>query len=395
MARAFLTIGTDTSILQRRAINARVRSVAFGECLPMVPNVETTARTSQSAPLPGFWYPALLTREVPIGKMKAQMLLNVPLVICRNRAGQVSALRDICPHRAMPLSFGYYDGDRLECSYHGWQFDMNGLCRHIPALVEGASLQPEKIGVVTYPCKERDGYIWVYVPDVEEKDHAPPGVPSLPILSDCYRLLHISTTLHCTIDDGIVGLMDPAHGPFVHQSWFWRNRESIHEKAKEFEPIPFGFRMKAHEPSRNSTLYKLLGVYGEQISTTIDFVLPNLRYELITCGAYWFSSRATVTPITDTECRIDFCAAWNVFRWIPFSKTLFRIIARYFLNQDKRVMEQQALGLRYKPPLMLIDDADTPAKWYYKLKSALLAARRNGNAFDHPLKGPVTLRWRS
>ena len=53
------------------------------------------------------------------------------------------------------------------------------------------------------------------------------------------------------------------------------------------------------------------------------------------------------------------------------------------------------MGLRYKPAMMLIDDADTPAKWYYKLKAAHLASRRNGTAFDHPLKGPVTLRWRS
>jgi phenylpropionate dioxygenase-like ring-hydroxylating dioxygenase large terminal subunit len=201
--------------------------------------------------------------------------------------------------------------------------------------------------------------------------------------------------LKCTLDDGIVGLMDPAHGPFVHQSWFWRSRDSIHEKAKDFEPIPYGFRMKAHTPSRNSTLYKVLGFYGEDVSTTIDFVLPNLRYEIIRCGPYWFSSRATVTPITDSECRIDFCAAWNLFRWVPLSKTMFRLIARYFLDQDKRAMEQQAVGLRYKPALMLIDDADTPAKWYYKLKVAYLASRRNGTAFDHPLKGPVTLRWRS
>lgn len=361
----------------------------------MVPNVEATTRTAQSTPLLGFWYPALEAHEVPVGKMKAQMLLNIPLVIFRNQAGHVSVLRDICPHRGMPLSFGNYDGDRLECSYHGWQFDMHGRCRHIPALVDGASLQPEKISVATFPCEEHDGFIWVYVPHSGEKDHAPPVVPSLPILSDAYRHLSISTTLRCTIDDGIVGLMDPAHGPFVHQSWFWRSRDSIHEKAKEFEPIPFGFRMKAHEPSRNSTLYKILGVYGEKISTTIDFVLPNLRYELITCGAFWFSSRATVTPLTDTDCRIDFCAAWNVFQWVPFSKPLFRVIARHFLNQDKRVMERQAVGLRSNPAMMLIDDADMPAKWYYKLKSALLAARLNGGTFDHPLKGPVTLRWRS
>jgi len=357
--------------------------------------LEAGSRPTQSTPLFGFWYPAISASQVRPGKMKAQILLGLPLVLCRNRQGQPFAFRDICPHRGMPLSFGRFDGDRLECSYHGWQFDMSGQCRHIPALVEGDTLQPEKIGVTTYPCRERDGYLWVYVPDANDTNAAVPDVPSLPLYSDQYNLLQISTMLKCTLDDGIVGLMDPAHGPFVHQSWFWRSRDSIHEKAKEFEPIPQGFRMKAHTPSRNSAIYKVLGFYGESVSTTIEFMLPNLRYEIIRCGPYWFSSRATVTPVTDNECRIDFCAAWNVFRWVPLSKTIFRFIARHFLDQDKRVMEQQAVGLRYKPAVMLIDDADTPAKWYYKLKAAHLASRRNGTAFEHPLKGPVTLRWRS
>ena len=56
----------------------------------------------------------------------------------RQRQGRVAGLRDVCPHRAMPFSFGRFDGARLECGYHGWQFDMAGRCRHIPALVEGA-----------------------------------------------------------------------------------------------------------------------------------------------------------------------------------------------------------------------------------------------------------------
>jgi len=295
----------------------------------------------------------------------------------------------------MPLSFGHFDGERVECSYHGWQFDLQGRCRHIPALVDGSPIEPEKIGVQCYPCTDRDGYVWVYVPDPLDANSPLPDVPRLPVFSDRYELLHISARLTCTVDDGIVGLMDPAHGPFVHKSTWWRSRESIHEKAKEFEPLPTGFRMKAHAPSRNSGLYKILGLSGAPITTTIDFVLPNLRHELVQAGRYWFSSRATVTPVTDTECRIDFCAAWNCFRWVPFSKTIFRIFARVFLNQDREVMQRQAQGLRYKPGMMLLDDADTPAKWYYKLKAAHLAARRNGGVFDHPLKEPVTLRWRS
>ena len=354
---------------------------------------DTVRIVSPSAPLLGFWYPALMAQEVRRGRMKAQVLLGHPVLICRDHAGRVSALRNVCPHRAMPLSFGNFDGERVECSYHGWQFDMEGRCRHIPALTSNSPIVPDKISVTSYPCSERDGYIWVYVPDPLDRA-SPPEAPHLPVLSEKYQLLHIAAQLQCTVDDGIVGLMDPAHGPFVHNSAWWRSRGSIHEKAKIFEPLPTGFRMRAHTPSRNSGLYKLLGLAAGPMTTTIDFVLPNIRLELIQAGRYWFSSRATVTPLTENECRIDFCAAWNCLRWVPFSKTIFRVFARMFLNQDREVMQRQAQGLRYKPGMMLLDDADTPAKWYYKLKAAHLAAR-NGGVFEHPLKEPVTLRWRS
>ena len=43
-------------------------------------------------------------------------------------------------------------------------------------------------------------------------------------------------------------------------------------------------------------------------------------------------------------------------------------------------MVEQAAGLRYGPALMLIDDADKPAKWYFALKQARL--RGHGRASD-------------
>src|SRR5438128_7294444 len=80
---------------------------------------ESSARPATSAPLLGFWYPATLATAVRPGKMSAQVLLGLPLLICRDSQGRLAALRDICPHRGMPLSFGHFDGTRLECCYHG------------------------------------------------------------------------------------------------------------------------------------------------------------------------------------------------------------------------------------------------------------------------------------
>lgn len=344
----------------------------------------------------GFWYPALLSRQLRGRALETAMLLEIPLVLGRDGQRRAFALRDSCPHRGMPLSFGHFDGTTVECSYHGWQFDPHsGQCRAIPSLTPDSKLKVERIFAGSFPCEERDGYVWVYLPDSTTRGADLPPVPELPTFSRHYRLTHLSAELPCHVDHGIIGLMDPAHGPFVHQSWWWRSRRSIQEKQKIFEPIPNGFRIRAHSPSANSAPYKLLRVYGQPITTTIDFVLPNQRLEQIRCGPYWFSSRATVTPVRRDLCRIDFAAAWNIFRWVPFLVPIFRVFARRFLRQDQQTMEKQAVGLRHNPSLMLIDDADRPAKWYFALKAACLESRRNGAPLRHPLEAPVTLRWRS
>ena len=353
----------------------------------------------------GFWYPALRSDQLLAHRLQRALLLEVPLVIGRDAAGKPFALRDVCPHRAFPLSFGRFDGASVECAYHGWQFDAHtGQCRHIPSLTADSKLKCERIYAGSFPCEERDGYIWAYMTNPEgrapasgDPNAAPPPAPELPTFSPRYKIAHLWADLPCSVDHGIIGLMDPAHGPFVHQAWWWRSRHSIHEKHKNFEPIPMGFRMSAHTPSSNSAPYKLLRMYADadSITTTIDFVLPNQRYETIQAGKYWFASLTTVTPITRDHCRIDVVACWNIFGWLPFGPTLLKFVFAKFVEQDRKTMEDQSEGLKHNPHLMLIDDADRPAKWYFQLKSAYLESRRTGLEMKHPMAGPLTLKWRS
>ena len=341
----------------------------------------------------GDWYPAARARELKRGRTSTALLLGLPLLLGRTGEGRVFAMRDLCPHRGIPLSAGWFDGETVACKYHGWRFDpMSGQCREIPSLTSADTLDPTKIYASAFPAEERDGYCWVYVPGpgVGRVRGELPAVPELPKFSERFRSAHLEADLPCNVDHGIIGLMDPAHGPFVHQSWWWRSRASIHEKEKHFEPIAEGFRMSAHAPSGNSAPYKLLGVYGEPITTTIDFVLPNRRLETIRCGAKWFSSLTTVTPVTASTCRIDVLAAWNVFYSVPFVTAIARYFGARFVGQDQQTMVEQAEGLRFHPGLMLIDDADKPAKWYFALKQ-----RRLKGVGEHPLDGPVTLHWRS
>ncbi len=347
----------------------------------------------------GDWYPAMRAANLLKGSMQTALLLGIPLVLGRKKSGALFAMRDLCPHRGIPLSAGWFDGDTVQCRYHGWRFEpCSGQCTEIPSLTQIDTLQPTKIFAGAYPCRELDGYAWVYLPTtgmgrITESTALPP-VPEVPKFGTKYREAHLSADLPCNVDHGIIGLMDPAHGPFVHRSWWWRSAASIHEKTKRFEPLPEGFRMTAHAPSANSAPYKLLGVYGEKIETTIDFTLPNRRLETIRAGsgenAKWFSSLTTVTPVTPSTCRIDVAAAWNIFYNVPLVPQIARYFGARFVEQDQETMVQQAEGLRYRPAMMLIDDADKPAKWYFALKQ-----RRLTGVGEHPLQGPVELHWRS
>jgi phenylpropionate dioxygenase-like ring-hydroxylating dioxygenase large terminal subunit len=347
----------------------------------------------------GFWYPALRSSRVFGRRLTRAMLLEVPLVLGRDAAGKPFALRDVCPHRAFPLSFGQFDGANVECAYHGWKFEAHtGQCREIPSLTSDSKLKCERIYAGAFPCEERDGYIWVFManPEGRAPEALVPAAPELPTFSRSYRIARLESDLPCTVDHGIIGLMDPAHGPFVHQAWWWRSRHSIREKQKQFEPIANGFRMSPHAPSANSAPYKILKlITGEPATTTIDFVLPNQRFEQIRAGRYWLSSRTTVTPVRGDLCRLDFVAAWNIVPWIPVVSFIIHVLGPRFIRQDVEVIKKQALGLRYQERMMLVDDADRQARWYFELKAAYLESQRTGAPMQHPMTGPVTLRWRS
>ena len=83
----------------------------------------------------GFWYRALPGSQVGGDRLQKAMLLETPLAIGRDQQGRPFALHDACPHRGMPLSHGHFDGQQVECSYHGWRFALRqGDIYHVPGI---------------------------------------------------------------------------------------------------------------------------------------------------------------------------------------------------------------------------------------------------------------------
>jgi phenylpropionate dioxygenase-like ring-hydroxylating dioxygenase large terminal subunit len=342
------------------------------------------------------WYFMALSRDIAPGSLRRQELMDEPVLIGRTRSGQAFALRDICPHRAAPLSAGRIvamdgEAETVECPYHGWRFGTDGACAAIPSLVDDQAFETDRIRVRAYPLRESQGMVFVWMAgDARGEgrpDHEPPVFPGV-VGGDARLVEWMDFDSH--IDHAVVGLMDPAHGPYVHQQWWWRSKHSMHEKAKAFEPREHGFAMVRHAPSSNSYAYRIL---GGAPATEITFRLPGYRWEHIQVGERQVLALTCLTPVTETRTRIT-QIFWSDHWVFALARPFLRMGVVAFLKQDGGMVNLQNEGLRYDPALLWIDDADKQAKWYQQLKREWSKARAEGRPFGNPVK-PQTLRWKS
>ena len=343
---------------------------------------------NSAAPLREMWYYALPSKRLRPGKTLARIFLGEPLLFARSRDGRAFALRDICPHRGIPLHAGRFDGAEVECPFHGWRFDSAGRCTTIPSLVADDKFDPGRIRVKTYPVRETQGNIWVFFGD------EPEGAAEIPVLPevapDQQPDLTMSMRVPCAIDEAVFGQMDPTHNPFVHVSWWWRRARSLGEKEKAFAPSPYGFTMLAHTPSGTMRPYKLLGGAPQ---TQITFRLPSTRIEHARFGRHQFVTLNTVTPTVDGEIEMSYCAYWTTPLFTAIKPLFYRAL-RAFAFQDRDMLALQSRGLKYRPSLLFVDDADTQAKWYHRLKNEYARASAEKRPFVNPVKERV-LRFRS
>ena len=110
--------------------------------------------------------------------------------------------------------------------------------------------------------------------------------------------------------------MDPAHGPYVHRSWWWRTKRSMHEKAKPFGPSSLGFTMRRHRPSSNSRAYLLVGGVPE---TEIAFRLPGVRIEHVSTGRHHLVGLTAVTPVDEQRTEITQAFYWTM-PWLSVAR---------------------------------------------------------------------------
>ena len=109
--------------------------------------------------IPQGWYAILSSNEIPAKSPLAIERFGIDLVAWRQSNGSPVLMSDLCPHRSVKLSGGKLIKDRIQCPFHGFEYDKSGRCQLVPETCEAAP----NLKTRALPVIERHDFIWAWI----------------------------------------------------------------------------------------------------------------------------------------------------------------------------------------------------------------------------------------
>ena len=162
-----------------------------------------------------FWYPMALSEEVTEAPFRS-VALGQKFALFRDSKGAVHCLADTCVHRGGSLGSGKLIDDCIQCPYHGWRYDGDGQCTHIPTLANGSRI-PARARVDAYPVLERYGVVFAFLGDLSE-DERPPIMEIPQWGQEGWSVTHLVYDWDASFERVIENGLDATHTEFVHPS---------------------------------------------------------------------------------------------------------------------------------------------------------------------------------
>ncbi|MFC5476077.1 Rieske 2Fe-2S domain-containing protein [Paraherbaspirillum soli] len=189
------------------------------------------------------WYIAAYSNEIK-RELFARTLVGEPVLMYRKLDGSIAAIADRCSHRRVSLSRGKLIDDRVQCTYHGLEFNHAGECVRIP----GQDAIPQRACIRSYPVAEKDGFVWLWPGDASlAADHPVPDY--FMRSSPRYEGKTFFTPVKGDYLLAIENLLDLTHLPHVHPQAFEADISNFHPKVKVEENLITATRTLSDVPN--------------------------------------------------------------------------------------------------------------------------------------------------
>jgi len=158
------------------------------DTIQQIPNgklVARAARSRKSGKVPPYfptgWYKVESSTSLKVGDVKYLEFFGEHLVLFRGENGKAAILDAYCPHLGANLAVGgKVVGNCVECPFHGWQFQEDGKCAHIPY----TDKVPEVAKTRSWPVAELNGSIHIWYDALGRLENIPWNLPDLQEIKD-------------------------------------------------------------------------------------------------------------------------------------------------------------------------------------------------------------------
>jgi phenylpropionate dioxygenase-like ring-hydroxylating dioxygenase large terminal subunit len=315
------------------------------------------------------WQIACLSKDVR--RKPAQVTVcGRHLVLFRDGSGKIAALEDRCAHRNAPLSIGRICGNRLQCAYHGWEYDRDGSVARIPAL-PGDAPRPA-LRTPGYPAVEQQGFVWIALGN---DAHAAAPLPFPHFGEPGWTSFTMKTRFHATVEACLENFLDCPHATFEHRFWF-RSPTAKAVKAVVTTLADGAMAEFFDEPREKSAVWSLLAPRGGEMRHTDRFIAPaTSRVDYRFPNGLHYIITSSCTEINAGETEVFTVISFKFRRFGPLVRLYFEPLSRYIIRQDVRILAaQQANVARFGAP----DFASTKADLLGPLIAAWRKALSNG-----------------
>jgi choline monooxygenase len=231
--------------------------------------------------------------------------LTEPLVLTKNKEGNISCLTNVCTHRGNLVALNPGKSRNLSCMYHGRQFNLNGLFEHMPEFEEAENFPRACDNLHQFPLRKLGPFLFAGLNptfDIQVVfDKMKERIGFLPL--DEFKLdktlnkdflVHANWALYC--DNYLEGF----HVPFVHEELnkvldYGSYKTEIYEHCN----LQIGYTDDATEvfdlPEGHID-------YGKNVGAYYYWVFPNMMFNFYP----WGLSVNIIKPLDINRTKVSF-----------------------------------------------------------------------------------------
>ena len=297
-------------------------------------------------PNPGDWFTVTICDE--------------PIIIARDKAGEVHAMSAVCQHRAMQVCDGQGNDSKFTCPYHHWSYALDGRLLGAPAMERTEDFNKADFGLPKLAVEVWQGFVFVnldvdaepltptlrrYEPFIANYDLANavcPGTFTLPnrpwnwkVMFENFNDGYHANRLHQFVQDFCPSNMSEFPVP-------WEDDSNVIFRVGGYTHLDGGF---------NATHHSIMPVYPnlteeERSRSTFALVPPTLCLGTAPDQAFFFLVRPTGPETADIEIGYIFHPSALEDPLFEHKLKLADVGVQVFVEQDTDATTKVQRGLR-------------------------------------------------